>query len=78
MLDDQDKEWVKAWVREYTEPRFVKKSDCEEKTGVIEGKLSNDFADMKVIKSQLAMIMAILGAVGLGVLGLVINQFWGV
>lgn len=77
MLSEQDKDWIKAWVREYTDPRFVKKEDCEEKTGIIDGKLSNDYADNKVIKFQNKLILGILGAIGVCVLSLVVNQFWG-
>lgn len=78
MLSDQDKDWIKAWVREYTDPRFVKKEDCDEKTGAIDGKLSNDYADKKVIKFQLKLILGILGVIGAGISALVLNQFWGV
>lgn len=77
MLEDKDKTWVKEWVREYTEPRFVKKTDCDTKTNEIDGKLSNDYADKKVIKSQLRIILSVLGTIGVCVLGLVIKQFWG-
>ena len=77
MLEEKDKTWVKEWVREYTEPRFVLKAECDTKTGEIDDKLSNDYADKKVIKSQLKIILSILGAIGVGVLGLVVKQFWG-
>lgn len=76
-LDDKDKDWVKEWVREYTVPRFVKKEDCEGKTGVIDGKLSNDYADKEVIKTQLKLIISVLAAIGSGILALVLKQFWG-
>ena len=76
-LDDKDKEWVKSWVREYADPRFVHQKDCETKTNAIDDKLSRDYADKQVIKSQLKLIIGILGAIGLGILGLVLNQFWG-
>lgn len=77
-LDDNDKEWVKSWVREYTKPRFVSKDDCDEKTGVIDGKLNEDYADKRLVMGQLKLIIAVLGAIGVGVLGLVLNQLWGV
>lgn len=77
MMEERDKDWVKAWVREYTEPRFVKKEECDEKTSVIDGKLSNDYADKEVIKSQLKLIIGVLGTIGAGILTLVIKQFWG-
>lgn len=77
MLDDNDKAWVKAWVIEFTTPRFVLKDDCDTKTNDIGGKLSNDYTDKEVIKSQLKLILGVLGGIGLGVLGLVLKQFWG-
>lgn len=77
MLDDNDKAWVKAWVIEFTTPRFVLKEDCDTKTNVIDGKLSNDYADNKVIKIQLKIVLAVLGVIGGCVASLVLKQFWG-
>lgn len=77
MLDDNDKAWVKAWVIEFTTPRFVLKEDCDTKTNVIDGKLSNDYADNKVIKSQLKIVLAVLSVIGGCVASLVLKQFWG-
>lgn len=56
---------------------FITRKECEDTTEGLAAKLNRDFADLKVIKFQLRLILGILSAVGVAVLGLVVAQFWG-
>lgn len=56
---------------------FVTRKESEEITDELNRKLTNDFADLAVIKFQTKLILGILSAVGVAVLGLLVNQLWG-
>ncbi len=56
---------------------FVTRKESEEITEELNRKLTNDFADLAVIKFQTKLILGILSAVGVAVLGLLVNQLWG-
>ena len=57
---------------------FVTREECQTITETLDNKLTQDFADLAVIKFQNKLILAVLGAVGVAVLSLVVRQFWGI
>ena len=55
LVDQNDKEWVKSWVREYAESNYVKKDDCNENMSEVDKKFANDDTRIKLFKQQLDM-----------------------
>lgn len=56
---------------------FVTRQECDSTTDQIMGKIAHSDTELEVIKLKLSLIIGILSAVGLGILSLVIKQFWG-
>lgn len=69
MLEDADKEWIDA--------RYVHKDDCDRVVDHQNRKFANDDKRLAVIETYQKLTLAVMGAIGVGVLGLVLNQFWG-
>lgn len=70
MIDNNDIERLKEL--------FVTKDDCNEITGVSKERIFTIEQKQAVIIAHQKIELAILSAVGLGVLGLVLAQMWGV
>lgn len=69
MLEPADKEWIEA--------RFVKKNDCDKTVEDQNKKFANDDKRLAIIETYQKITLGVLSAVGVGVLGLVLSQFWG-
>lgn len=57
---------------------YVRLDDCDK---VREGnirKFNSDDKRLAIIETYQKLTLAVMGAIGVGVLGLVLNQFWGV
>ena len=62
---------------EHLKEVFVTRRECDSITDDINNKLGRDYAELAVIKSQLKIIMWILGAVGGGIITIVLKLFLG-
>lgn len=69
MIEDKDLERLKEI--------FVTRKECDGNTNTINGKLSNDFARISVIETYQKITLAILSAVGVGVLGILLEMMFG-
>lgn len=69
MLDQNDKEWIAA--------RYVAKDDCDKTVEKQNGRFANDDKRLAVIETYQRITLAVMSATGVGVLGLVLAQFWG-
>ena len=57
---------------------FVTRKDCDMTTSEINAKLTSDYAELAVIKSQLKTIIWILSAVGSGIIAILVKMFFKV
>lgn len=65
-------------LRQDLNREYVRLDDCDK---VREGnvrKFNNDDKRLSIIETYQKLTLAVMGAIGVGVLGLVLNQFWGV
>lgn len=69
VLDQNDKDWIDA--------RYVKKEDYDKTVDDQNKKFANDDKRLAVIEAYQKITLGVLSAVGCGVLGLVLAQFWG-
>lgn len=69
LLDQADKEWIAA--------RYVAKDDCDKTVKHQDDKFANDDKRLAVIETYQRITLAVMSATGVGVLGLVLAQFWG-
>lgn len=77
MLAEEDKAWIETRIRELTEPFFMAKNDCDKIVDHQNKKFANDDKRLAVIETYQKITLAVLSAIGVGVLGLVLKQFWG-
>lgn len=64
-------------LRQDLNREYVRLADCDK---VQEGnvrKFNNDDKRLAIIETYQKLTLAVMGAIGVGVLGLVLNQFWG-
>lgn len=76
-MDQPDKEWVKAWVREYSESNYVKKDDCNVNMNSINGKLSNDDTRIKLFEQQLSMWSRLFWVIASATVGQLVVTLFG-
>ena len=70
MLDDKDIERLKEI--------FVTRKECQDDLDAADRKFANDDKRLAVIEAYQKITLGVMSAVGVGVLGLVLNQIWGV
>ena len=76
-MDQPDKEWVKGWVREYSESNYVKKDDCNVNMSSINGKLSNDDTRIKLFEQQLSMWSRLFWVIASATVGQLVVTLFG-
>lgn len=54
-VDQNDKDWVKDWVREYATSNYVKKDDCNENMSEVDKKFANDDTRIQLFQQQIGM-----------------------
>lgn len=68
MIDDKDMERLKEI--------FVTRRECDKNIDGINNKLSMDFTEIAIIKTYQKITLGVLSAVGVGVLGIVLNMIF--
>lgn len=56
---------------------FVTRKECQENIDSADRKFANDDKRLAVIEVYQKITLGVMSAVGVGVLGLVLNQIWG-
>lgn len=77
MFEQNDKEWVKDWVREYSESNYVRKDDCNINMASINRKLSNDDTRIKLFEQQLAMWSRLFWVIASATVGQLVVTLFG-
>lgn len=60
------------------EEAYVRKDDCDRTVSNQNKKFANDDKRLAVIEVYQKITLGVMSAIGVGVLGLVLNQIWGV
>lgn len=69
MLEDKDLDRLREI--------FVTRKECQENIDSADRKFANDDKRLAVIEVYQKITLGVMSAVGVGVLGLVLNQIWG-
>lgn len=69
MIEEKDLEQLKEI--------FVTRKECQTTVTSVEHKFANDDKRLAVIEVYQKIQLGVMSAIGVGVLGLVLNQFWG-
>lgn len=69
LLDEKDIERLKEI--------FVTRKECQDNLDSADRKFANDDKRLAVIEVYQKITLGVMSAVGVGVLGLVLNQIWG-
>ena len=73
MIDKEDRDELTLFF----DGRYVKKDDCDDRTGDVEKKLSNDDKRLAVIEYQQRVNNWLTAAIASGIIALVIKTFFG-
>ena len=64
-------------LRQDLNREYVRLDNCDKIVDHQNRKFANDDKRLAIIETYQKLTLAVMGAIGVGVLGLVLNQFWG-
>lgn len=64
-------------LRQDLNREYVRLDDCDKVQEGNARKFNSDDKRLAIIETYQKLTLAVMGAIGVGVLGLVLNQFWG-
>lgn len=76
-MDQNDKEWVKDWVREYATSNFVRKDDCNDNMNEVSKKLADDDTRIKLFEQQVSMWSKLFWVIATATAGQLIASIFG-